>query len=88
MNVSEALKSRVSTRAYAEQSPSLSTVREILDCARWTPSGGNIQPWKVIAVAGAQRDDVCKMARRALIANPAGEDGDYPVQPGESFSSE
>jgi nitroreductase len=81
MSVSEVLKSRVSIRAYTDQAPSLATVREILDSARWTPSGGNIQPWKVIVIAGPQREAVCAVARRALSANPAGEDGEYPVQP-------
>ena len=26
------------------------TVRRILDCARWAPSGGNGQPWEFIVV--------------------------------------
>lgn len=81
--VSRALRSRVSIRAYTGEVPSLATVREILDAARWSPSGGNMQPWKVIAVAGAARDEVCALARRTLAANPAGEEGDYPVQPHE-----
>jgi nitroreductase len=73
----------VSIRAYTSEAPSIETVHEILDAARWSPSGGNMQPWKVIAVAGQARDEVCELAHRTLAINPAGEERDYPVQPDE-----
>jgi len=38
----------------------METVRDILDAARWSPSGGNMQPWKVIVVAGRARDKFCE----------------------------
>jgi nitroreductase len=81
--VSQALRSRASTRAYTRRTLSIDLVREILDAARWAPSGSNMQPWKVIAVAGSARQEVCDLARRTLTLNPAGEDGDYPVCPAE-----
>lgn len=80
-SVSQILRSRTSTRAFTERVPSVGLVQQILDVARWAPSGSNMQPWKVIAVAGSARDEVCALARRALTLNPAGEDGDYPVCP-------
>jgi nitroreductase len=83
MSVSQVLRSRASIRAYTESAPSLATVHAILDAARWSPSGSNMQPWKVIAVAGSARDEVCALARRTLARNPAGEDGDFPVCPAE-----
>jgi nitroreductase len=52
MSVSRTLRSRVSVRAYTSEALSIETVNEILDAARWSPSGGKMQPWKVIAVAG------------------------------------
>ena len=67
----------------ATSAASIETVRNILDAARWSPSGGNMQPWQVIAVAGQARDEVIELAHRTLAANPAGEEGDYPVQPDE-----
>jgi nitroreductase len=81
MSVAQTLRSRVSIRAYADEAPSVETVRDILDAARWSPSAGNMQPWKVIAVAGRARDEVIALAHRTLAANPVGEDSDYPVQP-------
>lgn len=42
---------RRSIRGYDEsRTISDQTVRQILDCARWAPSGGNGQPWEFIVV--------------------------------------
>jgi len=81
--VSRTLRSRASTRAYTARTPSIDLVHEVLDAARWAPSGSNMQPWKVIAITGAAREEVCELARRTVALNPAGEDGDYPVCPVE-----
>jgi nitroreductase len=77
MNVSDALKARVSIRAFKPDPVPEAMVREIIDVARYAPSGGNLQPWKVIAVAGAERDALVTLAR----ANLPGDDGDRPVYP-------
>ena len=77
MNVTEALKSRISVRAFKPDPVPEVLVREILDVARYAPSGGNLQPWKVIAVAGAERDAVAALAR----ANMPGAEDDRPIYP-------
>jgi len=81
MDVSEALRKRISVRVFKPDPVPEALLREILDIARFAPSGGNTQTWKVIAVAGAERDAVCDLARSTLTANPAGEEGDRPVYP-------
>jgi nitroreductase len=40
-----------------------------------------VQPWKVIAVAGEDRQAVVDLAKAAVMANPAGEEGDRPIYP-------
>ena len=77
MNVDDALKTRISVRAFKPDSLPEALVREILDVARYAPSGGNLQPWKVIAVAGAERDAVVALAR----ANLPGDEGEKLVYP-------
>ncbi len=77
MNVSEALRSRISIRAFKPDPIPETLVREIVDVARYAPSGGNLQPWKLIAVAGAERDAVVKLAQ----ANLPGAEDDRPVYP-------
>jgi nitroreductase len=81
LTVTEALKRRISTREFREQPLEQQLVREILDVARWAPSGGNLQPWKVIAVAGAERTAVIELARRIHAADGADESTERPVYP-------
>jgi nitroreductase len=52
MNVSDAISSRQSVRAFTDQPVELATIREILEMAGRAPSGSNLQPWKVHVVAG------------------------------------
>ena len=53
MNVSEAVERRMSIRAFRPDPVPGEVVREILDKARRAPSGGNLQPWRVYALGGA-----------------------------------
>lgn len=81
LTVTEALRRRISTREYRPQPLPKELVREILDIARWAPSGGNLQPWKVIAVAGADRAAVVELARRIHDAQGPDESTEKPVYP-------
>jgi nitroreductase len=62
MTVTEALKKRISIRQFLPDALPEGLVREILDVARWAPSGGNLQAWRVIAVAGEEREAVVRLA--------------------------
>jgi nitroreductase len=77
MNVSEAVERRISVRAYKDQPVPGAVVAEILQRAARAPSGGNLQPWRVYALAGAPL--------AALVAdvskNPMGEPMEYDVYP-------
>ena len=52
MNVSDAVASRFSCRAFLPTPIPEATVRDILERAARAPSGGNLQPWRVHALAG------------------------------------
>jgi nitroreductase len=79
--VTQALRARISTRAFLATPLPLPLLREILDAARWAPSGGNLQPWKLIAVAGAERDAVSDIARRIGVVSRNSEEGTHAVYP-------
>ncbi|MBY0563777.1 MAG: nitroreductase [Hyphomonadaceae bacterium] len=79
MNVDEALSARISVRAFTTAPVSEALVRAILEVARYAPSGGNLQPWRVIAVAGDARDAVVGLAK----ANLPGTEDDRPVYPAD-----
>lgn len=86
MNVTEAIKTRVSIRAFKPDPLPEALLREIIDVARFAPSGGNLQPWKVIAVAGAERDAIVALAQ----ANLPGDEGErliYPANLWEPYRS-
>ncbi len=52
MNVEQAIVGRYSCRAYLDRPVPRELLKKILDTARWSPSGANIQPWQVAVVQG------------------------------------
>ncbi|MFM7396959.1 MAG: nitroreductase [Gammaproteobacteria bacterium] len=80
MTVSDAVRGRRSIRDFLPDPVPESVLREIFDAARWAPSGSNVQPWRVIAVSGAERDAVIRLARRKPDAGLASSDA-FPIYP-------
>ena len=74
------IRSRRSVRGFRGEPVSQAVVEAILDTARWAPSGGNLQPWRVIAVAGEAREAVIRVAGEALFSG-ANEEGEHPIYP-------
>lgn len=81
MNVSEAVKTRISTRAFLDTPVSGDQIRAILDVARWSPSGGNLQPWRVHVVSGAGRNRLAETVKAAIAANPFGDEAELAIYP-------
>lgn len=82
MNVSEAVASRMSCRAYLDTPVPGAVVRGILDAARRAPSGGNLQPWWVYALAGEPLAGLRARVKRVILANPRGEGStEYDIYP-------
>jgi nitroreductase len=82
MNVTEAVGQRISTRAFLPTQISRADLADLLETAQRAPSGGNVQPWRVVAVAGAEKDAIIAMAAEELLANPrAVVETDRPVYP-------
>ena len=52
MNVSEAVLSRRSIRAFKDTPVPEDVLRRVLDAARWAPSGCNFQPWEATILTG------------------------------------
>ena len=72
MNVTEAVRQRISTRAFLDKPISKAELSDLLETAQRSPSGGNLQPWKLIAVTGAAKDEIVSIAHRVLAADPMG----------------
>jgi nitroreductase len=81
MNVSEAVRSRHSIRAFLDKPVSETVLRDVLETAARAPSGGNLQPWRLHVVAGKPLADFkAKMGER-LMTNPAPDPLEYHVYP-------
>ena len=83
MNVSQAVETRVSIRAFKSDPVPAGLVREILDKARRSPSGGNLQPWRVYALAGDELARFLALIAERQAASPAGEPPEYDVYPAD-----
>jgi nitroreductase len=81
MDVRDAVASRFSCRAFLPIPVPPATVREILAQAARAPSGGNLQPWRVHALAGAVLEDLKARIRPHAPTNPRGEGAEYEVYP-------
>ena len=81
MDVSTAVNQRISTRAFLDKAISQADVKDWLEAGQRSPSGGNLQPWRLIALAGEAKDAVSQMAMGALMGNPKGEPTDRDIYP-------
>jgi nitroreductase len=82
MRVSDALTSRMTCRAFLPTPVAGSAIRAILEDARHAPSGGNLQPWWVWAVAGSELGRLKAQVREKIAAGVWGDgEPEYAVFP-------
>lgn len=81
MNVEDALKTRISTRAFLNKPVTEAQIREVLEIARWSPSGGNLQPWRVHIVMGAARDRLVALTKDTISDNPLADESEIRIYP-------
>ena len=81
MNVSEAIATRMSCRAFLPTPVPGATVRAILDGAKQSPSGGNLQPWRVYALSGEPLKEFLALVRSNILVHPRGEGSEYEIYP-------
>lgn len=58
MDIVQAIRNRTSTRAFTDRAVSRDVIHQILDTARWSPSGVNTQPWHVAVIAGDTKQKI------------------------------
>lgn len=56
MNVSEAVKRRLTVRNFLDTPVPNETIAELLEKSARAPSGGNVQPWRVFVINGQSMD--------------------------------
>lgn len=81
MEVSEAVASRRSVRGFRPDAVDGAVIRRVVEQAARAPSGGNLQPWHVDVVAGADLDRLKAIMRARLAAGS--ETPEYAIYPPE-----
>ena len=82
MNTIDAIKIRHATRGFSQQPVSHELIKQILEAARYAPSGVNSQPWNVSIVEGETKQ---LLAERIIAAKEENQppNPDYDYYPGE-----
>lgn len=81
MNVSDAVASRFSARAFLDKPVPKDLIVSILDRAKQAPSGGNLQPWHVHVMTGDALKRFLALVKERMMANPKGDGGEYDIYP-------
>ncbi|MBF0632614.1 MAG: nitroreductase [Magnetococcales bacterium] len=80
MNLVSVIEDRKSIRGFLDRAVSRETMESILQTARWSPSGANLQPWRVEVVMGATfarlKSRLTELAGAGVPVNP-----DYRFHP-------
>ena len=91
MSVTDAVLSRMSARAFTDQLVDPALLRRILETARRSPSGGNVQPWHIVVLGGTELAGFKALMRERLNDPRSPGDGpEYPIYPkdlGEPYRS-
>ena len=81
MDVTDAIKQRISARAFLDKPVLEADLRAILETARWSPSGGNCQPWHVYGLSGAGMARFRASLAEEMAADPFGEEPEFHIYP-------
>lgn len=68
--VTDAMLTRRSIRAFSDTPVPLETIRQVLDTARWAPSGCNFQPWEGAVLTGAPLRELQDKMRASPMQDP------------------
>lgn len=81
MHVFDAVASRYSCRAFVPTPIPETIVRDIVARAARAPSAGNMQPWRVYAIAGKRVEELKALLEPRMNELPKAEGGDYRIYP-------
>lgn len=83
MNVSEAVASRRSIRAFQDRAVDPAVLRRVLEKAQGAPSGGNTQPWNAVVLGGEPLSRLLAHVAQAIPQGLAAYSAEYPIYPVE-----
>jgi nitroreductase len=81
LSTTDAVRTRYSCRAFQDRPVDRAIVAGILDLARRSPSGGNLQPWHVDVLTGPPLAELKARVGATLTEHPRGEGTEFPIYP-------
>lgn len=81
MDVSEAVATRRSVRAFLDRPVDPDVLRGVLEKAQRAPSGGNVQPWQADVVTGQRLTRLIAAVAGAIPLGRAGHSPEYDIYP-------
>ncbi|GAB3378244.1 nitroreductase [Lysobacter fragariae] len=81
LSVGAALEKRRSVRAFLDRPVDAGLLRRILAQAARAPSGGNLQPWRIVVLGGDELARLKAAMAQRLQVQPDPDPPDYPVYP-------
>jgi nitroreductase len=79
----DALETRRSVRQFLPDPVAEEVVRNILSESSRAASGGNLQPWRVHVLAGAERDKFVATVAEKFATSPFGDGPEYDIYPAD-----
>lgn len=83
MDVSQAVTSRRSVRAFLDQPVDRDVLRRVLETAQRSPSGGNTQPWNAVVLTGAPLQKLLGKVAEVIPQGLAAYSPEYNIYPPE-----
>jgi nitroreductase len=77
----EAVKSRRAVRGFADRPVPREVLERVLSAAAWSPSGSNLQPWRVYVLTGEPLAELKKRAGERVAAGDAWDEREYEMYP-------
>ena len=81
MNVTEAVTSRRSVRAFLDKPVDREVLRRVLETAQNAPSGGNTQPWNATVLTGAPLAKLLATVAEVMPQGSAAHKPEYAIYP-------
>lgn len=81
MKVSEAVRNRRSVRGFLDTPVDRAVIEQVLETASRAPSGGNLQPWRIVALAGSPLQELKKLMAERIESGGGSDESLYPIYP-------
>ncbi|MEV0624032.1 nitroreductase family protein, partial [Nonomuraea sp. NPDC050404] len=81
MDVYEAVTSRRAVRGFAAKQVPRDVLERVLSAAAWTPSGSNLQPWRIYVLTGEPLAELKKRAGQRVAAADPWDEREYEMYP-------